>query len=160
MPAMARFLFVVAALAGCVPLSGGSDGGPTCTDLACGPSYQVKFTRAAWRAGTYRIDVTADGVAGFCDISIPMSCEAGPRCTGASNWVPMVAGCALDPGQQSIDGILFERATPMNVTVRVSQADQPLGLQTFSPSYHTSAGTPGCNLSCTQAPADQLSLAQ
>jgi hypothetical protein len=156
---MTRFLFVVALVAGCVPVSAASDAGPVCTDLGCGPSYQVTFTRGAWRPGAYRIDVTADGAAAFCDINIPMSCEAGPRCTSAS-WVPLVSGCALDPGQQSIDGIMFSALTPAAVTVRVSQAGQPLGAQSFTPSYHTSMGTPGCDQSCTQAPADQLMLAQ
>src|SRR4051812_37891231 len=101
---MRRFLFILALVGGCVPVSGAGDGGPACPDIACGPSYQVQFTRTAWRPGAYRIEVTADGVKGFCDINIPLSCEAGPRCVSV-NWVPIVSGCALDPGQQSIDGI-------------------------------------------------------
>jgi hypothetical protein len=156
---MARFLFVVALVAGCVPVSGGNDAGPVCTDIGCGPSYQVGFTRTAWRPGAYRIEVTADGATGYCDINIPMSCEAGPRCTSAT-WIPMVSGCALDPGQQTIDGVIFSASTPMSVTVRVSQAGQPLGSQSFMPTYRTSMGAPGCNQSCTQAPTDQLMLAQ
>jgi hypothetical protein len=162
---MLRSTFIVAMVvgaAGCVPISSsGSDAAPACTDIACGPSYQIQFARAAWKPGAYRVDVSADGVAGFCDINIPMSCDSGPRCTGADSWLPTVTGCALNPGQQTIDGIIFTGSTPSSVSVQVSQAGQPLGTQTFAPGYKTStSGTAACPLTCTQAPTDQLSLAQ
>jgi hypothetical protein len=159
MPPLLRPLLVLALLAGCVPTSGGQDGG-ACTDLACGPSYQIGFSRSAWPAGAYRVEVTADGVGNSCDIVIPMTCDHPPRCQGSPTWLPILEGCALDPGQQRIGGVLFDRATPASVTVSVSQGDRTLGMRTFTPSYRTSAGPVGCNLSCTQATGETLALAQ
>jgi hypothetical protein len=146
-------------LAGCVPLGGGQDGG-ACPEIGCGPSYQVDFSRGAWPAGSYRVEVTADGVGNSCDIVIPMTCDRPPRCQGSPAWLPRVEGCALDPGQQRIGGVTFERAMPASVTVTVWQGDRALGMRTFTPSYRTSQGPAGCNLSCTQAPGDALPLAQ
>jgi hypothetical protein len=161
MSSMLRLVLTVLAAAACVPVSGGSDGGRACPDLACGPPYQIQFLRAGgWKPGVYRIDVTADGVTANCAINIPMSCDTGPRCSTGVTWLPAVAGCALDPGQQSIDGLIFDRTTPTTVEVTVSQADRPLGSQRFMPSYKTTEGMPGCNLSCTQAPNDHLNLEQ
>jgi hypothetical protein len=161
MSSMLRLALAALAAAACVPVSGASDAAPACPDLACGPAYQVQFVRAGgWRPGAYRIEVTADGVTGSCTINIPMSCEAGPRCSTTVAWLPVVSGCALDPGQQTIDGLMFDRTTPMSVEVNVSQADRPLGGQHFTPTYKTTEGTPGCHLSCTQAPTDRLNLEQ
>jgi hypothetical protein len=163
MPAMSRpFLAVWALLASCVPLSGGSDSGaPGCPDIACGPAYQIGFQRpGTWTAGTYRVDVTADGMANSCEIVIPMSCDHPPRCQGNPGWLPILVGCALDPAQQKIDGIVFDRAMPASVTVAVSMGDRSLGLRTFNPMYRTSTGPAACNLSCTQAPTETLTLSQ
>jgi hypothetical protein len=162
MATMHRLFALVGLLAGCLPLGGGAgDGGAGCPDIACGPSYQVKFTRAGtWSSGSYHLEVTANGATGSCDIVMPLSCDHPPRCMGTVNWVPGLVGCALDPGQQSIDGVTFERATPSMVTVRLQQADRTIGMQTFTPRYQTSQGPAACNLSCTQAPTDQMPIGQ
>jgi hypothetical protein len=142
---------------GCVPVNGGGDGGG-CLEIACGPSYEVKFTRNLWPTATYRIEVVSDGSASSCDVVIPMSCDRGPRCQGNPTWLPGLVGCALDPGQQSIDGITFAQSTPASVTVRVFQSDRLLATQIFMPHYQTTPPRPGCSLSCTQAPTDRLTL--
>jgi hypothetical protein len=143
-------------LASCVPINGSNDAAPDgCPAIACGPSYQIDFARAAWTAGTYTIEVNADGAQGSCEIMIPLSCDRGPRCMGSVGWLPSLIGCALDPGQQSIKGITFDRTTPARVEVRVEQGERTLGVQTFSPAYSTSSTR--C-LTCTQAPTDQLPL--
>jgi len=159
MPGLLRPSLFLLLVAGCVPLGGSQDGG-ACPEIACGPSYQIGFDRAAWPAGSYRVEVTADGVGNSCDIVIPLTCDHPPRCQGNPAWLPILVGCALDPGQHRIDGITFERATPTSVTVTVWQGDRSLGMRTFTPSYRTSPGPVGCNLSCTQAAGEVLPLTQ
>jgi hypothetical protein len=159
---MTRPLRLLAALAltGCVPLGGGQDSG-ACAEIACGPAYQIGFSRPGpWAAGTYRVEVTADGTGNSCDVVFPMSCDRPPRCQGSPAWMPVLVGCALDAGQQRIDGISFERAMPASVTVTVWHADRSLGMRTFTPSYRSSPGPAGCNLSCTQAPGETMTLTQ
>jgi hypothetical protein len=159
MPPVVR-LFLLLALVACVPLGAGQDGG-ACPDIACGPSYQVTFTRPGpWPAGSYRVEVIADGLGNSCDIVMPMSCDHPPRCQGSPAWLPVLVGCALDPSEQRIDGITFERATPASVMVSVWQGDRSLGMRTFMPGYRTSAGPAGCNFTCTQASGETMSLAQ
>ena len=150
-------LFTLAA--GCVPIGGGGDAGAACPELACGPTYRIAFARAVWPAGDYRVAVTTDGVPGSCDVVIPLSCENGPRCQGATDWHPDLVGCALDPGQQSIAGITFDRARPSLVAVQVIAGDRTLGSQTFQPTYTTTPGSAACPMSCTQARSDEMALA-
>jgi hypothetical protein len=158
---MRPLLLSLALFTACVPLNGGNDaGGGDCPDIGCGPSYQVTFQRDRWPAGNYRVEVTADGATNACDIVIPMSCDRPPRCPGTPSWLPMLSGCALDPGQQKIDGVTFERATPASVTVRVLAGDRMLGLGTFAPAFRTAPVASGCTLTCTQAATDVMSLAQ
>jgi hypothetical protein len=157
MPRLLRLSLL--ALVGCVPLGGGGDAGG-CADLACGPTYQIAFSRpGGWPAAAYRVEVSADGVSNSCDIVIPLTCDHPPRCQGSPSWLPVLVGCALDVGQQRIDGVTFERAAPASVAVTVWQGDRALGMRTFMPSYRTSPGPPGCSLMCTQAAGDSISLA-
>jgi hypothetical protein len=148
---------LVVGIGACVPVNGSPDGGG-CVEIACGPSYEVKFSRPVWPTATYRIEVVSDGSLSSCDVVIPMSCDHGPRCQGTPTWLPGLVGCALDPGQQRIDGITFPQSTPGSVTVRVLQGDRLLGMQTYAPMYRTNPPQPGCTLTCTQAPPDQLAL--
>lgn len=146
-------------LAGCVPANGGNDGG-ACPNIACGSNYRIEFQRnGSWTPATYTVRVTADGAIGSCDIILPLACDRGPRCMGTVHWLPGLVGCALDPGQQRIEGITFDRTSPTRVDVRVEEAGRSLGAQTFSPAYKTTQHPSGC-LSCTQAPTDRLTLTQ
>jgi len=158
LPSLRPLALVLAA--GCVPLGGGQDSG-ACPDIACGPAYQIGFARAgAWAPATYRVEVTADGTGNSCDIVIPMSCDHPPRCQGNPTWMPALVGCALDPSQQKIDGVTFDRATPASVTVTVWQGDRALGMRTFTPSYRSSPGPAGCTFTCTQAATETMTLTQ
>ena len=149
-------------LAGCVPLgSSGPDAAPGCPAIGCGPAYQIGFQRTGpWQAGTYRVEVTVDGMANSCDVIFPMDCDHPPRCQGNPGWLPTLVGCALEPGQQRIDGVVFDRTTPTMVTVAVSLGDRSLGMHTFTPMYRSFELAPGCGLSCIQAPTEVMSLAQ
>jgi len=163
MPTMSRpVLLACALLAGCVPLgNNGPDAAPGCPAIGCGPSYQIDFQRpGSWPAGTYRVEVSAEGMSNSCEVVIPMSCDHPPRCQGTPSWLLMLEGCALDPSQQKIGGVVFDRTTPPSVTVSVSMGDRSLGMRTFTPTYRNSTLAPGCSLSCTQAPSEVMTVAQ
>jgi len=159
---MIRLLLASILLAGCVPLgNGGPDASPGCPAIGCGPAYQIDFQRSGtWPTGTYRIDVSADGMANSCEITIPMSCDHPPRCQGNPSWLPLLEGCALDPMFQKIGGVMFNQVTPASVTVSVSMNDRSLGMRTFTPTYRTNTIAPGCSLTCTQAPGEVMTLSQ
>jgi hypothetical protein len=163
MPTMKPLALVACAwLAGCVPLGNNTpDAAAGCPAIACGPSYQIDFQRpGGWPAGTYRVEVSAEGTTNSCEIVIPMSCDRPPRCQGNPTWLPIASGCALDPGQQKIDGVVFDRTTPASVAVTVAMGDRSLGMRTFTPTYRTTPLAPGCSLSCTQAQNEVMTLAQ
>jgi hypothetical protein len=155
-------LCTIALLVGCVPLGpGGPDAAPGCPAIGCGPALQIDFQRpGAWLPGTYRVEVAADGLTNACEVMIPMSCDHPPRCQGDPTWLPLLEGCALDPSLQKISGVVFDRTTPASVTVTVSMNDRSLGTRTFTPTYRTNTPTPGCSLTCTQAPGEVLTLTQ
>jgi hypothetical protein len=155
-------LATCALLAGCVPLgSNGNDAATGCPAIGCGPSFQIDFQRSGtWPAGTYRVEVSAEGMSNSCEIIIPMSCDRAPRCQGSPSWIPIQSGCALDPSQHKIEGVVFDRTTPATVTVAVSMGDRSLGMRTFTPTYRTTTLAPGCSLSCTQATSEVMTLSQ
>jgi hypothetical protein len=160
---MLRLALTALVLAGCVPLgSNGQDAAPAgCPAIGCGPSYQIDFKRAGpWPAGTYRVEVVAEGLRHTCDVIFPLSCDRPPRCQGNPEWLPIVSGCALDPAQQRIEGVVFNTFGPLGVTVKVSVDDRPLGMGTFTPTYNSVTLAPGCSLTCFQAPRDAIELGQ
>jgi hypothetical protein len=138
------------ALLGCIPSSPREH---ACTDVGCGYAFQVQFSHpGGWAAGTYRVEVTADGISSACDIDMPLVCDRPPRCTGTPDWLPTLSGCALPPAQHGIEGVFFSRRTPATVDVAVRQADRSLGTAHFTPVYTT--GQPNgsdCEPTCRQA---------
>jgi hypothetical protein len=149
------------ALAACIPGSDGASDPPAitppraCTEIGCASGLSVDFVRSGrWAAGNYRIEVTADGNAGACEITLPLSCSRQPRCTGASAWRVGESGCALDPQSHSLTGVDFSPAQPVDVTVTVSLDDRRLGEARLQPVYTTSQPNgPGCEPVCRQARA-------
>jgi hypothetical protein len=154
-------VFLAAAvLAGCVPPGGTDDAGNRqCTAVGCGSSFQLAFDRpATWAAGTYVVEVTADGAKSTCEITMPLACDRGPRCTGTGGWAPVLSGCALAPAQHALTAIVFDKATPATIEVRVLQQTRQLGAGKYTPAYKTSEPNgPGCG-TCRTAPIEELSL--
>jgi hypothetical protein len=138
----------LAGLAGCVPVKEHA-----CTAIGCGYALQVTFSRpGAWAAGGYRVEVTADGATGACDVDLPLACDRVQRCEGTRDWFLILSGCALDPGQHLIGGVVFSRGTPAVVDVTVRQGDRSLGAGRFTPVYATGQPNgPDCEPVCRQA---------
>jgi hypothetical protein len=130
----------------------------TCDPIGCAAAYQVDFARTAWPSGTYRITVNADGVTDTCEVELPLVCGRNATCTATAAWSPILSGCALAPAQQSISGITFNSENPMMVEVSVFQADRPIAMGRFTPTYtSTEPGGPGCGMCKTGK--DSLALA-
>jgi hypothetical protein len=159
-----RLIGLVVLLGGFSPSCGSSttvvpDAGPLCTEIGCGPTLRVRFSRPGWPAGAYRVEVAADGVRGACDLTIPLSCTAVSSCSGLMDFSADVSGCALDPALHSIAGVTIGYSTPASFTVRVLQGDRELGAASFSPSYAVSRPNgPDCEPVCRSAPTETLTL--
>ena len=153
-------LFLVGAVgmisAGCgTDTTGGDTTGPlACTEIGCGPGFQVEFTRASWPAGAVEIAVTADGTTTTCTLTLPYaSCDNVVQCDKPNpGFFIETSGCALPAAQHSIGGVAWAETGPQNVTIVVSQDGTMLGTQTFMPTYETSRPNgPDCEPVCSQA---------
>jgi hypothetical protein len=141
---------------------GTPDARSACTEIGCAPSLRVHFVRARWPAGTYRIEVTADGASEACQVVVPLACNVRATCTGQAQLdvSPQLSGCALDPGLHSIEGVAFSYSLPASVTVRVVQDERELGMGIFRPGYVLSRPNgPACLPACHTAPTETLTLA-
>jgi hypothetical protein len=144
-------LSIVAALAllpGCVIET------ESCTQLGCGPAFRVEFSRATWEPGVYRFDVTADGVATSCAVTLPFSsCSNLVQCDRADpGFLVESSGCALGAAQHEILGILWPVAGPAAVTVEVRQDGAVLATGSYQPAYTTSRPNGvNCEPTCSQA---------
>ena len=126
----------------------------SCTLLGCGPALRVDLLREAWEPGDYQIDVTADGVATSCTVSLPLSsCSNLVHCDRADpGFFVETSGCALPAAQQEIPGIVWPTSGPSNVTVKVQQDGVLLGSGSFQPTYNTSQPNgEGCEPTCSQS---------
>ncbi len=111
--------------------------------------------------GTYRFELTADGVSGFCEVVMPLLCSREPRC---ESWpggaVVEQSGCALgDPKAQSLPGVSFTGVAPGTIELTVLQDGRRLGNGRFAPVYRKSEPNgPGCGPVCRNAPEGMLAL--
>lgn len=158
-------LAVVALLwAGLAALSSGCEMlTKTCTTAGCVTGFAVDLqpTDNIWRPGRYRVDVTADGVSGSCEVTLPPApCgTTSTTCTGQRNWGVGESGCALPSDQHSINRVAFSGTTPATVAVVVSRDGRQLASQTFTPTYVTSQPNgPDCEPTCRTAPTATLAL--
>jgi hypothetical protein len=139
-----RLAFVCLALATWMGCGGGgtanSTGPQACTEIGCGPSLEVSFSRASWPAGNVNIVVVADGTTTNCSVTLPFaSCDE-------------TSGCALPAAQHAVSGLLWSANGPSQVTITVSQDGTMLGTQSFQPTYTTSEPNgAGCPPVCTQS---------
>lgn len=146
---------IVGTVMGCSSDGIGSSG-QGCTEIGCGPSFQVEFARASWPAGKVDIVVVADGTTTNCSVTLPFaSCDVAPQCDQASlAFLLELSGCALPANQHAVTGIMWPQNGPKQVTITVSQDGTMLGTQMFSPAYSTSQPNgPGCEPTCNQAPS-------
>jgi hypothetical protein len=129
-----------------------------CTLIGCAAPFEARFQVAAgqWPAGTYKVSVTADGIAASCDVTLPLgSCQTSSlECMGSPDWDVDYGGCALPPEQHAIYGVTFWRTTPTNVDIVLSRDGRQLAEGTFTPIYQSSQPNgPGCGDTCFGAPA-------
>jgi hypothetical protein len=142
-------------LAGCDRLT------MTCTAIGCGAPFDVRFVRAAWPAGQYRVEVTADGRTGACEATLPFaSCQVAVPCEGEKTWLLGLSGCALPTGDHSLSGVIFHDTRPAQVTVAISQDGRPIASQSFQPAYTDSwpNGKACDEVPCRTAPAQSIQL--
>jgi hypothetical protein len=153
-----KALFVMACillLAGCDRLT------RSCTTIGCGAPFDVRFVRPTWPAGQYRVEVTADGRTGACQVSLPFaSCQVAVPCEGAKAWFLGLSGCALPTADHSLSGVTFNDSRPAQVTVTVSQDGRQLASQTFQPAYTDSwpNGKDCDEVPCRTAPSPSMQL--
>lgn len=155
------FALLALASASACACAGTSTGPQACTEIGCGSAFSVAFQHAgAWKAGSYTVDVTLDGVKSTCAATLPLSCSAPAPCPTGSKIILGLSGCALDPSQHSLSGVDFEQgAAPSSVEIAVSLDGALLAKDTFTPTYTKSRPNgEGCDPECNSAPSASLTL--
>jgi hypothetical protein len=152
-------VFAAALLAGCDPNADDAMN-RQCTARGCGSAFQLAFDRrSVWAPGMYTVEVTADGAKSTCEVTIPLVCNQAPRCSAGAGWSPILSGCALDPGQHAVAGLIFEKTAPARVEVQVLDRGRRIGMGSFMPIYKMSQPNgPGCEPTCRSAPIEELAL--
>ena len=145
----------IVALLGCGGDGTANSSGPqACTEIGCGPSFEVSFSRTSWPAGVVNIVVVADGTTTNCSVTLPFaSCENLVQCDVANTaFLVETSGCALPAAEHAVSGLLWSTNGPNQVTVTVSQDGTMLGSKSFQPTYTTSEPNgAGCPPVCTQS---------
>jgi hypothetical protein len=126
-----------------------------CTLIGCGTFLEVRFTGATTKPGLYQVEIVADGVPSSCQIALPHECTAQPICSaGQSSWQLSLSGCAVDGGQQSVDGFVFFTGGPASLDFIVRRDDTVVGGGSAQPVYQESRPNgPDCDPLCRQAPS-------
>jgi hypothetical protein len=149
----ACFLLVlplVASLAGCGLTA------HACTEIGCADGLDVDFQTASgtWPAGSYQIDLTADGATITCTTTLPFASATNPAgsCTSA-DVIMGLSGSAQPAAQHAISGLHFN-TTPKSVKVTISRDGAMVASGDFTPAYETSMPNgPDCEPTCTNAGA-------
>ena len=121
----------------------------------------LQHTDGLWPPGLYRVDVTADGVSGSCEVTLPQPPCRTPSstCVGQRSWSLGEAACALPASQQSISWVSFVDTAPAKVEVAVSRDGRQLASRSFTPGYNTSQPNgPDCEPTCKLAAPVTLQL--
>ena len=160
---MSNLLRLLAYGLGLAMAGGCSLASQTCTTIGCRDGTGVRFQTAdgTWPAGSYRIEVTADGATGACDVRLPLPACGTPAssCSGTRAWILGESGCALPTDQHAISGINFDGTTPTRIDVAVSRDGRQLAAQSFTPTYATlRPNGPDCDPTCRTAPLASLQL--
>jgi len=147
-PALSLLIPTLLALPACA--SDATGDGSACTTVGCSDGLEVAFVASSWPAGSYRLDVTADGRAYDCETTLPFEKDAPVRCS-SSDVMLMISGTELPDMQQAITAMhLFVLAETVEVTL--SRDGFPLATQTFHPVYATlQPNGPACEPTCRVA---------
>lgn len=140
--------------AGCGGSGNTTSGLQSCTQIGCGPTFNVEFKRSAWPAGDVEIVVVADATTFTCSVTLPFaSCDAVPKCTPVGTpFLIELSGCALPADQHSITGLTWPQNGPSDVKITVSQDGMMLGTASFLPVYDPKfPNGPDCEPVCIQA---------
>jgi hypothetical protein len=135
-----------------------------CTLIGCGPSLEVKFTGANNVAGVYQVEVTTDGSAATCEVTLPLACDRLRTCTPSEpKWILATSGCALSADQQSIDGFMFPQGdapmSPATMSFVVRRDGREVASGSATPTYSTSTPNgPVCGPACHFTPALTVEL--
>jgi hypothetical protein len=135
-------------------LLGACSSDKACTTIGCVDGFSLSFGAGVKTAGSYVIDLDADGKKVRCEAKLPLPpCEQIQNpCNDASVTLEL-SGCALDASAHSIPGLRVS-GKPAKVVVSVNRDNLQLITEEFTPAYTTSTPNgPDCEPVCTQASA-------
>jgi hypothetical protein len=125
-----------------------------CTTIGCVDGFSLSFGAGAKTAGSYVIDLDADGKKVRCEAKLPLPpCEQAQTSCNDPSVSLELSGCALDASEHAISGLRVS-GKPAKVVVSVNRDNLQLLTEEFTPAYTTS--TPNgadCPPVCTQASA-------
>lgn len=123
--------------------------------MGCVDGLRLELTPGSkWPAGSYRIELEADGATQSCTAVLPLkACDAGPnvQCTGATLARIGESGCALPPGEHGLSDIEFS-GTPKRVHVRITRDATVVADKVLEPAYKKlQPNGPDCEPVCNSA---------
>lgn len=112
-----------------------------CTELGCGSGFSIDAGAAGQGAGSYRVEVVADGEAFSCTLALPLtSCNRSDVCTwtrpGTFQRISVTrSGCAMPAAQHALSSVEFEGICPAHVRVRMLRNGVEVGRYESDVSY-------------------------
>ncbi len=107
-----------------------------CTDMSCVDGVEVFFQKDSWDAGTYMVEIEADGQVISCFGTIPIVAGDGSGCDTAGATLYMSDG-SLPVEEQSLDGFLLARTGLPEVLIAIYRGKELLAYENFQPTYET-----------------------
>lgn len=143
---------------GCVSKPNGTADGSApldqaCTEMGCEDGLAVRVTpTAGWPAGAYTFTIEADGETTACTGALPLPACGTAAITCDKPGVQIgESGCALEPSAHAFGDITFT-SSPASVSVAVERDGEPVGAQSWTPSYRTvQPNGPSCPPTCSNA---------
>lgn len=133
--------------------------GQACTEMACSSGFMIDMSTVVQPAGSYRIEIEADGQTFTCESRLPFaSCDSPSSCTwrrpGTYNRISVtMSGCAMPASQHTMPSIEFEGLCPAHVRARLLRGGSEVGRWESAMTYRrVVANGEGCGPVCAQAP--------